>query len=115
MLSLLAVEALSPPAVPNACEELVERQQSRSAAGEEAAWRLSWGRVSRTGAVQAGVVQREGSEVGDAAAAAEEAQCRCPSCSAACSRALLSSGDSADSGRTLSCSPLHHCSRRGCA
>lgn len=40
----------------------------------------------------------EVSEMGDAAAAAEEAQCRCPSCSAACSRALLSSGDSADSG-----------------
>lgn len=58
---MLAVEPLSPPAVPNACEELVERQQSRSAAGEKAVsqrrpvrckgegpvWRLLW--FSRAG------------------------------------------------------------------
>lgn len=35
VLSLLEVEPLSPPAVPNACEELLEQQQSRSVVGEK--------------------------------------------------------------------------------
>lgn len=44
VLSLLAVEPLSPPAVPNACAELVERQQRRSVASEETVSqrRLAW-------------------------------------------------------------------------
>lgn len=62
---MLTVEALSPPAVPNACEEPVERQQGRSAAGETAALQRTPAPCKAVAAVTAQPFGGEGPRVGE--------------------------------------------------